>query len=410
MNTISFWLMPNAGFDSRQTIDRELALFRKAHPGIEVDCEIHSWSGAWPKLMQAVKEKTGPDVIQAGTTWISTLGHLGAVQALDGKHINCSSFIPAVFTMCKSLDRLWAVPWFGEGRVLYYRKDFLKKAGLTLADIDTWEGFASACAKIAQLQHRGRAVSPLGFSCQKEQAVLQDLAAWIWSHGGDILSQDGKHAVLDRAEARTGIKYFLDLIATGHASSAALDQTAGDVTDNFFQQGEYAFLLSSSWPLQVYLNRASKNYVGKENAENFGVTLIPQGPAGRFNFAGGSGLAVTSFSKAPDKAWKLVEFLTERDSLARYCKSINMFPSRYDVSVALNSDKGSQAVFQDAVNISGRSFVSHPLWGSIEQVLLNGLVQILHDFQNNKHNQTAFFHSLAEINQEIEYILSVFGE
>lgn len=410
MATINFWLMPNAGFDSKQTIDRELALFRRAYPGLDVNYEIHSWSRAWPRLMQAIKDKAGPDVIQVGTTWISTLGHLGAVQPLDGKHINRTSFIPTFFAMCKSQERLWAVPWFCEGRVLYYRKDYLKKALLTLSDIDTWEGFAKSCAKIAALQYRGRSVLPIGFSCQKEQAVLQDLAPWIWSHGGEMLSPDGKHAALDRAEARTGIKFFLDLITAGHISGATLEETAGEVCDNFFQRGEYAFLFSSSWPLQVYLNPSSKNYVGSQNAENFGVTPIPQGPSGRFNFAGGSGLAVTSFSKVPDKAWKLVEFLTERESLSRYCKNINMFPSRYDVTVSLNIDKESQEVFQNAVNLSGRSFLSHPLWGSIEQVLLNGLVQVLRDFNHNKYNQTTFFHSMAEINQEIEYILSVFGE
>ncbi len=75
--------MPNGGFESKQTIERELAFFKKQNPKIEVEYEILSWSRAWFQLMQAIKEKSGPDIIQIGTTWIGTLGYLGAVHKLD---------------------------------------------------------------------------------------------------------------------------------------------------------------------------------------------------------------------------------------------------------------------------------------------------------------------------------------
>ncbi|MHB9155348.1 MAG: extracellular solute-binding protein [Endomicrobiales bacterium] len=405
MTTITLWLMPNAGFESQRVIDQELALFHRANPGIEVNCEILSWSNAWSRLIQAVKEKAGPDVIQVGTTWIGTLGYLGAVHKLDGRRIPTETFIPTFFSMCQCFDHVWAVPWFCEGRVLFYRRDLLARAGLGPEDIADWKRFKSACARLG----RGRKTAPMGFSCQKEQAVLQDLAGWIWSNGGDFLSQDGKHASINQYEARQGIKYFLDLIAGNAIADSSLEQTAGAVVENFFRNDAYAFLLSSSWPLQVYLNRSSKNFIGKEKAGLFGVAPVPEGPAGRFNFAGGSGLSITSFSKNPDKAWKLVDYLTSKEPLARYCKNINMFPSRTDVSAALQADGESKKVFQDSINSSGRSFPSHPLWGSIEQVIVNGLVQMLRNFRQNPH-QTFFFQNLSDINQEIEYILSVFGD
>lgn len=408
--TLKLWVMPNAGFESQRLIDRELTFFSEKNPKIKVECDILSWSQAWPRIIQAVKDKTGPDVIQVGTTWIGTLGYLGAIQNLDTRKINRAGFISTFYDICCCFGHLWALPWFCEGRVLYYRSDLLEKAGLSRTDLDTWDRFRLACAEVSRLRVGGKAVTPFSFSCQKEQALTQDIAAWIWANGGSFLSKDGKHAAVTHFESVQGIKYFLDLIAQKFIGRQSLDQSTGEVAENFFLNDSSAFLVTSSWPLQVYLNASSKNYVGKKNAAHFGVVPIPAGPAGRFNFAGGSALAVTSFSAEHEKAWKLVEFLTGRQSMARYCASIDMLPARSDLPVVLNAPDQICKVFSDSINHNGRGFPTHPLWGSIEQVVLNGFVQTLSEYRHNGFNQSGFFRNLEEMNLEIENILSVFGE
>ena len=410
MTPIKFWLMPNGGFESEQTINREIAIFEKQNPGIKVECETFSWSRSWFRLMQAIKEKSGPDIIQIGTTWIGTLGYLGAVHKLDKQIDKKNKFIPAFLGMCRFYDHLWALPWFCEGRVLFYRKDVLKASGINPRDVTNWENFKLACAKISRAPGARANISPLGFSGQKEQVILQDIGSWIWSNGGDFLSQNSKHAALTQTETRQGLKFFAQLISDNHISKASLEQNTGEVAENFFMHGAYAFMFSSSWPLQVYLNSSSKHFIGRHNLSNFGVIPVPSGPAGAFNFAGGSALAVTSFSQNPDKTMKLLEFLTSRGSMSRYCKNINMLPGRTDAPIGLNADKSTIKVFQDAVTKSGRSFPIHPLWGSIEQIILNGMAYTLREFILNKYNQNAFFHNMSDINQEIEYMFSVFGE
>lgn len=402
--------MPNGGFESEQTIDHELAIFKKLNPKIEVEYEMLSWSRAWFRLMQAIKEKSGPDIIQIGTTWIGTLGYLGAVHKLDKRVSSKSSFVPTFLGMCRFYNHLWALPWFCEGRVLFYRKDYLQKAGINAQDITTWDSLKAACSKISKKRDGYSKISPLGFSSQKEQVILQDIASWIWSHGGDFLSKDSKHASLTQLETRQGMRYFAQLISDNHVSKESLEQSTGEVAENFFMHGAFAFMFSSSWPLQVYLNSSSKHYIGKQNASNFGVIPIPAGPAGRFNFVGGSALAVTSFSQNTDCAMKLLEFLTTKESISRYCKNINMLPSRIDAPVSLSADKPTQKVFQDAISKFGRSFPIHPLWGSIEQIILNGMAYTLRDYRQSNYNLNAFSHNLSDINQEIEYMLSVFGE
>lgn len=402
--------MQNAGFQSRRTIDREINIFHKNNPSIKVTYEILSWSSAWFKLIKAIKEKTAPDVIQIGTTWIGTLRYLKAIRKLDHQKIKSKNFIPAFLNMCSFKDDLCALPWFCEGRVLFYRKDYLHKADIDVKSIETWKGFRQACLKLSKMRIDGLKVSPLGFSCQKEHVILHDIAALLWTHGADFLSDDGKHASLIQAESRQAIKYFLDLISSRFISRTSLDKSINEVGEDFFMHDAYAFMFTSSWTLQAYLDPSSKHFIGKKNADKFGVTYVPSGPAGRYNFAGGSALAISSCSPNPDKALKLLKFLVGRKSMSRYCKSINMIPGRIDIPAILNTDKQFMNVFQDSINSFGRSFPSHPLWGSIEQIILNGFEEIIRDYRYNKYNKSVFFKNLNEINKEIENILSLFGD
>jgi multiple sugar transport system substrate-binding protein len=410
MKTIHFWLMPNSGFESKQTIEHELAVFARQYPGIEVKYEILSWTRSWQKLVQAIKEKNGPDVIQIGSTWIGTLAYLGVIQNLSFCHPHLENHIPAFREMCRCFDQYYALPWFCESRALYYRKDMLKSSGVELEELETWDLFRKACAKLHKHTSKHKSITPLAFSIQKEQVILQDLAAWLWDFGGDFLSEDGYHSTISKRDSLQGMNYFLRLISSGFINEHSLNHNSGELAENFFLHNSAAFMISSTWPLRLYLNPQSKLFSGQDHSENFGVTLLPAGPDGRYNFVGGSSLALTSFTRHPEEAWALVEFLTGRESQERYCRSINMMPTRSDVPGTLMGIETAQNVFQQAITCHGRSFSSHPLWGSLEQVLVNGFTRSLRDYCTSNCSEKAFFHNINEMNREIETILAVFGE
>jgi multiple sugar transport system substrate-binding protein len=411
VTTLKFWLMPNAGFESKATIEREIEVFHTLYPEIEIQLEILTWSRGWFKFIQAIKDKSGPDILQVGTTWIATLGYLGAIRRLDTKKINTTHFIPNLLATCRYQKHLWAIPWFCDGRAFFYRKDYLEKAGVSLVDIDNWKSFREACVKLGKLRTPdGRPVSPLGFSSHKEQVILQDIACWIWGNGGNFLSPDGKHSALTLPETMNGFSFLLDLMANRCISEMSLEQSTGETAESFFRHDEYAFFLANSWPLQVYLNPVSKRFIGKQKAKQFDMALLPSGPAGRFNFSGGSALAITSFSSYPDEAWTFLEYMTGKDSMTRYCRNINMLPGRQDVPAVLPEGEKYQAIFHEAITRYGHSFPAHPLWGSIEQIMLNGLSHSLREFRQSDYNREGFFQNLSEIHHEIENILSVFGD
>ena len=87
-----------------------------------------------------------------------------------------------------------------------------------------------------------------------------------------------------------------------------------------------------------------------------------------------------------------------------------MLPGRVDAPVLISSDKAEQKIFQDSVSKFGRSFPVHPLWGSIERIVLNGIAHTLLDFRQSDYKQNSLLQNLSDINLEIEYMLSLFGE
>jgi multiple sugar transport system substrate-binding protein len=409
MSTIKFWSMPNAGFESKKIIERELSLFHSSNPGITVEYEIFSWGRAWFKILNAIKEKKGPDVIQVGTTWIATLGYLGALHELDRCKFDIDSFIPSLAATGYYQNGLIALPWFCDSRVLFYRKDHLKDAGIFLKELETWDTLKLACLKLLRKKKRtSKYKAPLGFSGYKEQQMLQDIATWIWSSGGGFLNADGKTSALTRHETTNGLKLFLSLLSSGCIATSSLDQSAREACESFFLHDSNVFLISNAWPLQTYLNPSFKGFIGKTRASNFGIALVPSGSYGRFNFSGGSSLAITNFTGDITEPLALVKFLTSNDSLTRYCQKIRMLPSRKNSLIMFN-DRETSDVIRQAIYNYGRSFTPNPLWGSLEQIILNGFAVALRDFCESGFDDRKFFSDINEINGEINNILSIFG-
>lgn len=83
--TLKFWCMPNAGFDTREITEQEIQIFKELYPHIDVSLKIISWARAWEHIVEAIKKKEGPDVLQIGDTWTDTLSYLGAILDISDR-------------------------------------------------------------------------------------------------------------------------------------------------------------------------------------------------------------------------------------------------------------------------------------------------------------------------------------
>ena len=93
-----------------------------------------------------------PDEVQSGwatNKWLLPLSALFAKlpQAKQTSY-DLDDVLPAVRDALSVNNQLYAVPFYGESNILYYRKDLFAKAGLTMPAKPTWDQIASFAQKL----------------------------------------------------------------------------------------------------------------------------------------------------------------------------------------------------------------------------------------------------------------------
>ncbi|MCG6581871.1 extracellular solute-binding protein, partial [Acinetobacter baumannii] len=73
---LKVWLM---GDETDETLIKQ---YEEKNPGVKVSVQSIPWGSAHDKLLTAVASKSGPDVVQMGTTWIPEFAQAGALLDL----------------------------------------------------------------------------------------------------------------------------------------------------------------------------------------------------------------------------------------------------------------------------------------------------------------------------------------
>ena len=371
---IKFWVMPNAGFGTRKILEQELEYFKKQIPNLTIEVSIVSWSKVWQKLIQSFKcfnsDQDVPDVVQIGHTWQGVLSYLG--QLTDLSSFLSSSFseggIPFLFPSKVSINskKIYSVPWFSDIRVLYYRKDILKKFGVSPHLCQTWEGFSDVLKFLKQKLNFS--MSLLSLSGHSGEIPIHDFAPWVWSAGGDFFSKDLKQSTLSSEKTQNAIHFYLSWIQNGwtHLLENNL-QNCG----NFFS-GQSVFQVSGKGVRPSLLN--SHSFLSSsEILKVMGVRLLPSVTASQpsVSFVGGSHLAILSSSKNVEDSWKLIQFLTQRENHKRYVECVGALPVYTD---CFNEEFFKQdwdefgSIFAQTLS-TARGLESIPLLGTVEQLI-----------------------------------------
>ncbi|WPB77732.1 ABC transporter substrate-binding protein [Archangium violaceum] len=210
--------------------------------------------------------------------------------------------------------KTYAVPWYVDVGVLFYRKDLVSRAPRTYAEL---EQFArEAKAKDPRLQGyvwQGRQYE--GLNCNVFEA--------IWGHGGQVLDEKGR-LELDTEQARAGLEYLRRLIASG-ISPPGVTSAAEEEARRVFQSGQAVFM--RNWPYAwEEAQKPDSPIRGK-----VGITTLPtvSGEPG-WGTLGGWQLAVNAHvsPKRKDAAARLIAHLTSPEANVVMALSYGRNPPR----------------------------------------------------------------------------------
>ncbi len=285
--------------------------------GIEIEVVAIPWDQAYEKLTTAVASKSGPDVIQMGTSWIPEFGNAGALSDLSEyveKHegFNSDLYFEGSQETMEINDKVVAIPWYVDTRVLYYRKDIISDVcGLDNAP-QNWEEMLSCTEK---LTNRGDNQYGIDLDIKDQYFLVQ----YAWQNGWQGLDENNKVNVTDKefVEAVNYARKFSENKATAFDLGLDITQT--------FADGSFPMFVSGPWMVNV-INEADASIKDK-----YSIAQLPAGASTTTSLMGGSNLVIFEYSKNKEKSAELINWLVKPETEKKWYEIAGGLPSNVNV-------------------------------------------------------------------------------
>ena len=311
-------------------VRRQLERFAASHPALPVQIRVTpdaadqrhqlyvQWLNAWTP---------DPDVLQLDVIWAPEFAAAGWIQPLDGfdQSANDADFFSAPLRASRWLGHLYAIPWFVDVGMLYWRTDLLAAPPATFDALVAASRDAIANHRVAE-----------GFVW--EGARYEGLVAVFLEHlagfGGRILDDDGRVAV-DTPEAIRALTFMRRSIDDVRVVPASVLTWQEEQARFAFQNGQALFM--RNWPYAASLMRQPAE---SAVAGRFAVAALPRdagssmpapGSSDRLlggSALGGSVLAINARSRHPDAAWAVVRYLTDPEQMLERARVVGQLPTR----------------------------------------------------------------------------------
>src|SRR5436190_22187599 len=133
-DSITVWLQVDAQSGWPKSVEAANAAFEKQHPGVKVNVQYQEWNTHLQKFDATLAGGNTPDVIEMGNTEMTKYMAAGAfadITADKGKFPNSSTWLKGLTGSATYDGKLMGVPYYGGSRVVIYRTDYFKQAGIT---------------------------------------------------------------------------------------------------------------------------------------------------------------------------------------------------------------------------------------------------------------------------------------
>jgi multiple sugar transport system substrate-binding protein len=304
-----------------EVLARQVARFEAGNPGVRVTIRQapDDATQRHQLYVQWLNAHVGtPDVLQLDVIWTPEFAAAGWVLPLDRFSPAKDDFFPATLAANTWRGRLFALPWFVDVGMLYWRTDLLAAPPRSLAEL-------AALARRERTPAAGEAGGPahgMVWQGARYEGLVTVFLEILGGFGGSILTPDGRVAVAS-PEAVAALTYLRDQIRGGAAPPEVLTWHEEE-TRFAFQNGNAVFL--RNWPYAYpLLDRPGESRV----AGRFAIAPMPAAPGGEPTAAlGGAQLAINAHSRHPKAAWRLIAELTSPARMLERAQVVGQYPAR----------------------------------------------------------------------------------
>src|SRR3989440_1669063 len=155
-NSITVWLQVDAQSGWPDVVAAATQKFQSDHPGMTVNLQYQNGGDHLQKFDATLAGGGGPDVIEMGNTEMTKYMAADAFNALDRASFdNTASWLKGLAASGAFGGKTYGVPYYAGSRVVTYRSDLFKKAGIKKLPATTAEYAADAKKLLAKNTQKG---------------------------------------------------------------------------------------------------------------------------------------------------------------------------------------------------------------------------------------------------------------
>lgn len=307
--------------------------------GITVNVYMIAYEDFFPKWAAAIKSGDVPDISYLGHEEVGQFQGEGLLENLtDTISIiknNSGDFFETSLNPVTFKDKIMAVPFWGESMVMYYRKDYLEKAGIATYP-KNWEEFRDFTKKMTNAS-KGIYGAGIGYGANNSDAEWLSRAL-IWSFGGSIFDETGTKIVFNSPETIKAVEYVKNIFNEDKSTPPTAMGWDDGGNNTTYLSGQSAIIFNVGSVLKAV--RAEYPELLKVT----GLAPIPGGPDGSFTMGIINTLAIFNDSKNKELAKELLVYLLDPEWYAEWIEA--SAPLAVPVLKALENE----AVWQDEYN------------------------------------------------------------
>ncbi|MET7337084.1 sugar ABC transporter substrate-binding protein [Nonomuraea sp. NPDC005650] len=299
------------------SFDKLMSEFTAQNPKIKVKLLSGPYASTKQQLVSGAASRTLPDVVGLDGAWVSDFAKQGAIADLSELMTAAKYDSSQLASQIQIKGKTYMIPVVNFVYPLFVNNDLLAKAGIKTPPSTRTE-FLEAAKKISALGGNVKGWA-LPLDTAVPNGVQNDVMSWLWASGGSMLTKDGKPD-LTGAGVKSTVEYVKSLNDAGVIAPGALTMKEQDKVEKF-STGQIGMMIDSLAHITLI----------KKNDPKLDFTVVPipaeDGYSGKRGIPYASwGIGVAESSEHKAEAFKLVQFLMDKQANAQLSTLANGFP------------------------------------------------------------------------------------
>jgi ABC-type glycerol-3-phosphate transport system substrate-binding protein len=231
-------------------------------------------------------------------------------------------FYPALLQYSSWRGTLYCLPMEATNLGLLYNKDHFREVGLDPErPPQTWDELREYSRRLTRDLNGDGKYDRVGFAVPAVPAtgpngpyMMWTWFPWLWQAGGWLVNLEQTEVIFDEEPGVRALSLWKELYDTQQLKNFTNDWLIA------FTSQQAAMIMDGPWNLP----RAAELFKDID----WGIGMLPEGPARRATIVGGEYLAIFKQSDHPDEAWEFVKWITQPDVQAWWAMESGYLPVR----------------------------------------------------------------------------------